>query len=467
MNEQIDWEAIPESEYQAYIRRLQIVELILQESIDTETKKRLREQYCQDNGVSMRTVDNYLRRYREKGRAGLLFYRPRPTSPRIHDKHLAEKIIQTVRELPTRSVPTLRRLLSQDDEYARTIGSISNRTIYRFLAQNGLSHRERYRLLKEDGRRAYHAFEAPHSLALVQGDARDGIWLTLPDGTTKKSYLFLWVDDYSRKILFGKYYLSEKLPCLEDSFKYMLLRWGIPEKIYVDNGKVYISRHFMGILAELQIKQLRHKPYQAHAKGKIEAVNKIIKNDFQAEAALADFHTLQELNSAFWAWAEVVYNSRAHSSTGEPPDERFLQGLAKERSRITDLESFNRMFLCRESRTVSKFGKIKLFSNQYPVQQAPHGTVVQVRFDPFSLDEVFIYDQTNRYLETTTPNKKVTNTAPNIPQESRKSPQRISQESVRLFTRLREQHRKQLQNANRIPFSKLLDSHTPQEDTHE
>ena len=467
MNEQIDWEAIPESEYQAYIRRLQIVELILQESIDTETKKRLREQYCQDNRVSMRTVDNYLRRYREKGRAGLLFYRPRPTSPRIHDKHLAGKIIQTVRELPTRSVPTLRRLLSQDDEYARTIGSISNRTIYRFLAQNGLSHRERYRLLKEDGRRAYHAFEAPHSLALVQGDARDGIWLTLPDGTTKKSYLFLWVDDYSRKILFGKYYLSEKLPCLEDSFKYMLLRWGIPEKIYVDNGKVYISRHFMGILAELQIKQLRHKPYQAHAKGKVEAVNKIIKNDFQAEAALADFHTLQELNSAFWAWAEVVYNTRTHSSTGEPPDERFLQGLPKQRSRITDLESFNRMFLCRQSRTVSKFGKIKLFSNQYPVQQAPHGTVVQVRFDPFSLDEVFIYDQTNRYLETTTPNKKVTNTAPNIPQESRKSPQRISQESVRLFTRLREQHRKQLQNANRIPFSKLLDSHTPQEDTHE
>jgi len=69
----------------------------------------------------------------------------------------------------------------------------------------------------------------PWSMALVQADARDGIWLRLPDGTTKKSYLFLWIDDYSRKILFGKYYLNEKLPCMMDSFKYMILRYGIPD----------------------------------------------------------------------------------------------------------------------------------------------------------------------------------------------------------------------------------------------
>ena len=459
MKGEIDWEAIPETEYQAYIRRLEIVELILDPGIDAETTKRLREQYREDNGVSVRTVANYVRRYREKGPKGLLFYRPRPTSPRIHDKELGEKIVELVRQLPTRSVPTLRRLLSENERYAQKIRCVSNRTIYRFLTQNGLSHRQRYRLLHQDARGAYHAFEAPCSLALVQGDARDGIWLTLPEGTTKKSYLFLWLDDYSRKILFGKYYLSEKLPCLEDSFRYMLLRWGIPDRVYCDNGAVYISKHFMGILAELQIKQLRHKPYQAYAKGKVEAANKTILNEFQAEAAIADFHTLDELNSAFWAWVEVAYNKRIHSSTGQTPDERFLQGLPKDHRRITDLQSFSRMFLCWESRTVTKYGKIKLFSNQYPVQQAPHGTVVQVRFDPFNLDELFVYDGANRYLETTSPTKKLTDTAPNIPQESRKSPHKVSQESVTMFTRLREKHRKQLKDANQIPFSKLFDKH--------
>jgi len=460
MKNDIDWEAIPEKEYRAYTRRLEIVELILDDSIDSETKKRLQQQYCEEIGLSVRTVANYVKRYREKGRLGLLFYRTRRKSLRIHDEQLRIKIIELVRELPARSVPTLRRLLSEGEQYAEKIGGISDRTIYRFLTENGLTQRERYRLLRESGRRAYHAFEAPHSLALVQADARDGIWLSCPDGKVRKSYLFLWLDDFSRKILFGKYYLSEKLPCLEDSFKYMLLRWGIPFRIYVDNGAVYISRHFMGVLAELEIKQLRHKPYQAHAKGKIEAVNRTVKNDFQAEAALADFHTIEELNSAFWAWVEVVYNKRVHSTTGETPDERFRKGLPEQHRRIDDLQSFGRMFLWKESRTVSKYGKIKLYSNQYPVQKVPHGTVVQVRFDPFDLDEVFIYDAGNHYLETTSPSKKVTDTAPNIPEESRKSSRKVSQESVAMFTRLREKHRKQLKDAHQMPFSKLFDKHT-------
>ena len=59
-------------------------------------------------------------------------------------------------------------------------------------------------------------------------------WLKCPDGKTRKTYLFIWLDDFSRKILFGKYYDSEKLPCLEDSFQHMVLRWGIPEVVYVD-----------------------------------------------------------------------------------------------------------------------------------------------------------------------------------------------------------------------------------------
>jgi transposase InsO family protein len=466
MRGEIDWEAIPEREYQRYLKRLEIVELILDGSVDPDTKKRERERYCQEHGVTMRTVANYISRYRKKGRIGLLFYRPRAKTQRIHDKQLAEKLIELIHELPSRSVPTLRRLLSEDEQFGEKIGGVSDRTVYRFLTDNGLTATQRSRLLREDGRRAYHAFEAPHSMALVQGDARDGIWLTGPDGKTKKSYLFLWIDDFSRKILFGKYYLSEKLPCLEDSFRYMLLRWGIPEKIFVDNGKVYISRHFMGILAELQTKQLRHKPYQAHAKGKIEATNKTIKHEFQDEAAHAGFHTIEELNTAFWAWAEVVYNKRVHSATGEPPEDRFRKALPEAHRRINELESFTRMFLWNETRTLTKYGKIKLYGNQYPVENAAHGTVVQVRFDPFNLDEIFIYDQANHYLESTSASKKLTDTAPNIPEESKANPKEVSQHSQTFFSRLRKRHAEELKKNYQIPFSKLFDQQEKDDGKH-
>ena len=137
----------------------------------------------------------------------------------------------------------------------------------------------------------------------------------------------------------------------------------------VDNGKVYLSRHLLAILVELRIKRVRHPPYQAYCKGKIEAANKIIKNQFQREAQVAGIRTIDELNSAFWAWMDLEYNTRVLSATGQSPDARFADGLAPEQRRITDLDSFNALFLWRARRTVSKYGRIKLHGNQYPAHQ--------------------------------------------------------------------------------------------------
>jgi transposase InsO family protein len=466
MSAPIDWEEIPEGEYEGYRKRLQIVELLLDDSIDGASKKSLREQFHRDNGVSERTVANWLARYLKEGPAGLMFrHRHRPRSPRVADEQLRTRILSLVRELPSRSVATLRRLLRADPTCTEAICQVSNRSIYRLLQDNGLGHSQRRAMLGGIAQKAYHSFEAPHSLALVQGDARDGIWLDLPDGSHKKTYLFVWLDDFSRKILFGKYYLDEKLPCLEDSFKYMVLRWGIPLAAYMDNGSVYISRQFASVLAELRIKGLHHKPYQAHAKGKIEALQKTVKNEFQSEAARAGIRTVEELNSAFWAWAEVEYNTRLHSSTGQAPDERFLQGLPKDHRRVEDLGKFQAMFLWKAKRTVSKWGKISLYANPYPVQMRAPGAVVQVRYDPFDLSEVLIYDpDTTNPLETSTPTKQVNTRAPNVPEESRKTQREISQQSLAYFTRLRERYLQSQKKTQEVSFQTLKDH--PEEAPH-
>ena len=334
------------------------------------------------------------------------------------------------------------------------IKRISDRTIYRFLAEHGLTKNARYRMLAEVSRSSYRSFEAPHSLALLQADARDGIWLDTPQGR-KKTYLFLWIDDFSRKILFGKYYFDEKLPAMMDSFRYCVLRYGMPARVYVDGGKVYLSRHFLAILVELQVKQVRHPPYQAYCKGKVEAANKIIKNQFQREAQVAGIRTLDELNSAFWAWMELEYNVRVHSATGQSPDARLRDGLPAEHRRITDLETFNALFLWRERRTVSKYGRIKLHGNQYPVASVPHGSVVEVRFDPYDLAQLAIYDPSGGLLETTSASKQVTVQVPVVPEESRAKPPEVSAAARDYFTRLREQHHAQLRDRNQTSFSQF------------
>ena len=465
MNDQIDWEDIPEQKFEMYKKRLEIVELCLNEDVDSVTKKTAKTDFCRLHSIGDRTIRNWIHRYKKKGSRDLLFYQKRTRSPRVHDVQLRKKIISLIEEVPTRTVSKLRKLLRENENYRLKIETISDRTLYRFLKENGMSQKERYRMLSNTGRKAYHAFEAPFSMTLVQGDARDGIWIPGLDGKPVKTYLFLWLCDHSRKILFGKYYLNEKLPCMEDSFRYLILRYGIPEKIYLDNGKVYISKHFASILAEMKIKQLHHKPYQAFAKGKIEACNKTIKYEFQLEAQLAGIQTLQELNTAFWAWAEVEYNKRAHSSTGESPDERFINGLPKYHRRVEDIEKFNAMFLWKENRTITKYGKIKLHRNQYPVEKIAHGIVVQVRFDPFNLAEVYIYDQDNNFIEKTTPSKMVNNRAPSVPEESKKSSAKVSQDSITYFSKLREKYKANVQQQNIMNLSSLKNK--KQEDSNE
>jgi transposase InsO family protein len=456
------WPDIPDKPFEAFQRRLELVELLLDERVSMKEKREAKQTYRYAHQVSDRTIRRYLQLYRKKGARGLLFFRfPTHTNERIDDPALRTKLIELVHELPSRSIPQLRRLLARNDEFSRKIEQISDRTIYRFLSEHSLGKKDRIALELHTGRSAYRSFEAPHSLALIQGDARDGIWLTGPDGTTFKTYLFLWIDDYSRKILFGKYYTSEKLPRMEDSFKYAVLRYGIPEKAYLDNGKVYISKHFAFVLSKLGCKKIHHPPYQAHCKGKIESQMKIIKHEFQNEAQRAGMHTIDELNTAFWAWGELSFNKRIHSSTGQTPDKRFVAGLPAGHRRVEDLSWFLSLFLWRENRKVSKYGKIKLYSNEYPVTKKPASTSVQVRFDPCDLREVYLYDQNEVFLEKSWPSKQRTITVPGIPEERKDTHSSISEASRKLFSDLRERYLKTRNETNRIDFSRF---YNPKED---
>jgi hypothetical protein len=102
-----------------------------------------------------------------------LFYKPRgPSSPRIRDRRVREKILELIEQRPSRTVPQLRRLLSADGELAEAVGQVSDRSIYRFLAEAGLTQKARREKSFGPGKKSYHKFEASCSMELVQGDAR-------------------------------------------------------------------------------------------------------------------------------------------------------------------------------------------------------------------------------------------------------------------------------------------------------
>ena len=414
-----------------------LLEPLLDSYLENSEKRRLKQQACERLGISDRTLRRLIHRVKKKGIMALVRKKRSDFGTlRKYDNRITEAALKLLDENPQRSTPMLMSLLEADTKIGELIKDISCHTLYYHLKRAGYDFKKK----NKASHKIFKRFEADYPNLLWQGDARDGIYLPDPLDVNKKkkTYLFAWIDDYSRKIMYAKYYWDEKLPRMEDCFRQAVLRWGIPVKIYCDNGKVYISKYFLFLVTDLGIKKIHHPAYSAWCKGKVENCMKSIKR-FQSEAALAGFMTIEELNSALWAWIEVEYNNKIHSTTGETPNNRYRKGiLTHPPRRVKDIDEFNRLFFFREPRKVNKYGKIQYKNNHYPVKGIRPGQKVKIWFDPFNLEEVLVYYKDSFYCKTKAHRLKTKNIIQEIPEEKQKTD--ISKAAVNYFKLLREKH---------------------------
>jgi transposase InsO family protein len=415
-----------------------------------------RQAVCEKRNISLRTLRRYIAKMRKNG-INALFRQVRSDRGkcRKYDDRLTTLARNLLSEFTLDSVKdVLAKLRHNEDESTRRCAeSISVSTLYQKIIESGFDFSKRY----TGQNRRYHQFEAPHAHALWQGDAKDGIYLPDPanPGKMTKTYLFAWIDDFSRKIMYAKYYFDEQLPRLEDAFRQAVLRWGLPKKIYCDNGSVYISKHFAFLAGELGVVKIHHKPFHSWAKGKIERWNRRI-DKFQQNAEKAGFLTIEELNGALHDWLEVEYHSVVHGTTGETPNNRFKKSVEEfPPRRIEDFDKFDDLFLQREIRVIDKYGRIHLFKNEYRVEHGQTGSQVEVRFSPFDLKKVKIYSE-NKFITIAEANKLTTERI-SQPEETNKPTHQISKEAVNFFSRMREEHNKMQKEelANSFRFSNL------------
>jgi len=422
--------------------------------ISKKKKQEYVEEVCLKLGISKRTLRRYIKKTRKEGAIGLVKKQRSDSGlPRALSAQIISKSLDLLHENNKRSVPMLINLLQADDTFKNEAKNTKISTLYYHLKKTGYDFKAKD---KDKAGKIYHQFEAEYPNQLWQGDARHGIPLPHPEkkGKTKMTYLFGWVDDFSRKIIDARYYWDEKLPRLEDGFRQAVLRWGLPKKIYCDNGSVYISHNFTMLVTSLGIRKIHHPPYAAWCKGKAESIMKRIKQ-FQNEARMAGFKTIEELNSGLYAWIDVEYNSKIHSSTGETPDKRFRNNLKLHPvKRITDLDSFNSLFLFREERTVNKYGQIRFNNNFYKAHELPVGEIVEIRYDPFNTEQIQLFHQ-GKFVRLLKAYKFTRKTISAIPEET-KNKSKVSKNSQAYFSKIREKHmQKQKESADNIQFLKL------------
>jgi putative transposase len=205
---------------------------------------------------------------------------------------------------------------------------------------------------------------------------------------SKRAKLFVLVDDHSRLLVHGRWVATENTRAGQDVLRAAIVRRGLPEVLYVDNGAPYANAALDRCCAVLGIRLVHSQPYRPQGRGKQERLNRVIRERFLLEAEAAGIASLDQLNDRFAAWTEQVLNCRVHAETGQTPLARFLAGGP---GRAADPVLMAEAFRWSAIRVVAKTATVWLAGNRYQVDPSLVGRRVELRYDPEDLTSLTVF----------------------------------------------------------------------------
>jgi transposase InsO family protein len=345
--------------------------------------------------VSIRSLERYLQAYEEKGFEGLKpQVREKKGSLQNQDPEILKRAIELRKELPSRSVEQVIRILELEEKVP--VGILKPRTLSRYFQEMGWSKKDLYRAVKKEFRHFEH--DTPNDC--WQADTQHTLYLPDPKNPDKrkKAYLIAIIDDHSRRIMHAEFFMEEKYPRLERCVQKAVIRFGVPNLFFCDNGSVYIAKQFNIMCARMGTKLIHAKPYSPESKGKIEKFFQFVDSSFTGEANLlinqGKISTLKQLNDYLRSWLEA-YDNRVHRSTKQTPKKRYE--AKSDHTRHLSAELLKDIFLWEEERTVRKTAIIELEGNHYDVDSSLRGKRIQIRYNPFDLTTIQVWKDNERF----------------------------------------------------------------------
>lgn len=389
---------------EAALARYQMIAPLLDPEMDDAKRCQLREEIAKRNGISTRTLYRYEAGYRQDQFNGLRpMNREKRRSqalPENYDEIVAEAI-QLKREVPRRSVRQIIKILEIEGWAAP--GTLKGSTLQRYLYKAGLGQKQmrRYTEKRETSSRR---FCRPHRMELLQGDIKYGPKIRLEDGTLIKTYLSSLIDDHSRYILHAEFYDNERAEIVEDTFHKAILKYGVFDAAYLDNGTQYISDQLLKSCARLGIRLLHAKPRACESKGKIEKYHQVVDR-FIAEVEAAHVHSLEELNRKWKIFLEMDYQKEAHNGIAEyyrsldvnvpkggiSPQTEWMRDARM--LKFMDVSVVAEAFLHHEEREIDSTGCFSFAGHKYEASAALGGCTVEISYDPMNIETITVnYD---------------------------------------------------------------------------
>ena len=165
---------------------------------------------------------------------------------------LADEAAALRLELPTRSAAQIASIL-----FHRHGVRVAERTVREQLRRRGL---HRAALAAEP--KAFGRYEAERPNQRWITDVLVGPWVPWPrTDTSVRGRLFLIVDDHSRLLVDGRFFGHENARAGQDLLRRAIVRRGLPEVLYADNGAPFANAWLTRTCAVLGVRLVHSKPY--------------------------------------------------------------------------------------------------------------------------------------------------------------------------------------------------------------
>nr|WP_233899181.1 IS481 family transposase [Pseudonocardia dioxanivorans] len=274
-------------------------------------------------GVSRQSVQNWLRRYRDDGLAGLVDQSRRPdTSPRQTAAKVERMICEMRREHPRWGA----RRIAHELDRAGLTPVPSRATVHRVLRRHGMVEVRPRRRPRE----SYLRWEREAPMALWQLDIVGGIPVLDEQGRTVEAKIVTGVDDHSRFAVIAAVVLraTGRAVCL--AFAEALHRYGIPTEVLTDNGKQFTARFGRGggevlfdrICRDNAITHRLTQPASPTTTGKVERFHQSLRRELLNDHP--PFPSLLAAQAAVDSWISEYNCSRPHQGIDMAhPADRF------------------------------------------------------------------------------------------------------------------------------------------------
>ncbi len=196
----------------------------------------------------------------------------------------------------------------------------------------------------------------------------------------RKTYLLAIIDDHSRFIMGARFFWQENKIALATLLKDIFLQYGVPLKLYCDNGSAFSSDFLILICARLGLSLIHSKPYDSPSRGKIERYNGSVRTMFLAANNLNDCYSLEALNLLFQTWLHDEYHQKLHSSTDQKPIDRYFHSLKNISVRHHSKEELDLAFQNTFTRNVRNDATISVDNVFYEVPAEFIGCKVELRY---------------------------------------------------------------------------------------